>query len=288
MDFFTQSAELSHKIGERSFEALSLDKIGDFYSSESDYQKAIGNCYNSESDYQKKIDFYNQALLLIREVDNLQETEVQILQKLKSIYSSQGDSQKALEFANQILHLIAPMGELEAIVSQLNDIGYYYEELGEIEKALDYFKQSLHLSRNFGGSIDVGYALRRIVNIYYSLSNDEQKTIDFLNQSLEMYRKSEDGWAEAYTLYYLAFIKRKQGNLEESLNHIEFGLDLIDRFVYFDYEEDAVPDGIKNLKSFYEFYISLLTELHEQHPAAGYDVKARQAIKRMNKVLLNE
>ncbi|MGI8494590.1 MAG: hypothetical protein ACR2L1_04655 [Pyrinomonadaceae bacterium] len=114
---------------------------------------------------------------------------------------------------------------------------------------------------------------------------DKKNALDFLNQSLKMFRKNGNHLLEAYAFYCIASVMRQLGNLEESLTQIEVGLNLIDTLSY---NESDPPEFFENLEHCYEFYISLLNELHKQHPAAGYDVKARQAIIRMNKVLLNE
>ncbi len=162
-------------------------------------------------------------------------------------------------------------------------LGFIYHSLGENHKALDCFKQSLRLAE--GMPFDT-----------YGLLGDKQNEIDFLNQLLKMTRKSDDRETEAALLCQIAYVAVQSGNYKEAAEQMESALETIDlppaKSTNLKSENEysaTLRDHYEtSLKGYYKFYDSILTELHERHPAEGYDVKARQANERMDKLLVNE
>jgi len=114
---------------------------------------------------------------------------------------------------------------------------------------------------------------------------DKQNEIDLLNQLLKTTRETDDREAEANVLFHTAFLVWRLGNFEGSLIQIEAAIDIIDSLRAQITSPESRAEYFANVRRYYESYIYLLSELHKQHPALGYDAKARQSDERMHKAL---
>ncbi len=145
--------------------------------------------------------------------------------------------------------------------------------------ALDYFNQSLPLSRQVGDKRQEATTLNNIGHVYDDLG-DKQQALDYLNQSLPLKRQVGDKAGEAVTLYNFAFTKGSQGNLTEALTDMESAINIIEELRTKIISQDLRTSYFSTVYSYYEFYIDLLMELHEQNPNQGYDAKALHASER--------
>ena len=86
----------------------------------------IGLVYFSLGAKQKALDFYNQALRLLRATGD-RGGEATSLNNIGSVYSSLGEKQKALDFYEQALRLQRAVGASKGEAVTLNNIGGVYD-----------------------------------------------------------------------------------------------------------------------------------------------------------------
>ena len=118
-------------------------------------------------------------------------------------------------------------------------------------------------------------------------SQDPQRTAaqQLFNEGMELYRKGTAEslreaivkWKEALSLYNIAFAERDRGNLQESLIQIETALkiirDLRTQFI----SPELRTSYFATVHNYYQLYIDLLMQLHQQDPSKGYDGQALYA-----------
>jgi CHAT domain-containing protein len=155
----------------------------------------------------------------------------------------------------------------------------HYDALGDKQQALEFYNQSLPLMRQVGDKAGEATTLGNIGFVYSALG-DKQTALDFYNQSLPLRRQVGDKAGEAATLGNFAFLKRSQGNLTEALTDIESAINIIEELRTQIISQDLRTSYFSSVYHYYEFYIYLLMELHEQNPNQGYDVKALHASER--------
>ncbi|MEG4208048.1 CHAT domain-containing protein [Microcoleus sp. Pol7_A1] len=309
----------------------------------------IGLVYSDLGEKQKALEYYSQSLSLSRVVGNRDE-EALTLNHIGLVYSDLGEKQKALEYYSQSLSLYRAAIErsktsLTGEALTLNHIGGVYSDLGEKQKALEYYSQSLSLFRAISkrmaesisyfrfDSVPQSFPMRRVVsdrpeeaftlnNIggvysdlkenqkaleYYNQSlslfqtggnrsgeaitltnigrvydelGEKQKALEYYSQSLPLSRAVGNRSQEARTLYSMAYVKYAQGNFTEALTDIESSLKIIENLRTLIASPELRSSYFATVQDYYEFYIALLMQLHKINPKSGYDRKALEASER--------
>ncbi|MFB2936905.1 tetratricopeptide repeat protein [Aerosakkonemataceae cyanobacterium BLCC-F154] len=298
LDYYNQALPLYRAVGDRSGEATTLSNIGLVYNSLGEKQKAldyynqalplsravgdregeattlnnIGLVYDSLGEKQKALDGYNQALPLYRAVGN-RGGEATTLSNIGYLYDSLGEKQKALDYYNQALPLYRAVGDRNGEATILNNIGSMYQSLGEQQQALNYLNQALPLYRAVGDRSGEATTLNNIGSVYYLLG-EKQKALDYYNRTLPILRAVGDRRTEATTLYNFASLKRSQGNLTEALTDIEAAITIVEDLRTKIGSQELRQSYFATVQGYYQFYIDLLMQLHQQNPNQGYDGQA--------------
>ncbi|NET55238.1 MAG: tetratricopeptide repeat protein [Symploca sp. SIO2E6] len=304
LEFYNQALLLIRAVGARGGEATTLNNLGLVYNSLGEKQKAlefynqalplykavgdrvgeattltnIGSVYNSLGEKQKALEFYNQALPLRRAVGD-RDGEAATLNHLGGVYHDLGKNYKALEFYNQALPLRRAVGDRGGEASTLNNIGSVYNSLGEKYKALEFVNQALPLLRAVGDRGGEATTISNIGFVYDSLG-EKQKALEFYNQALPLSRLVGDRGGEATTLSNLASLQRSQGNLKEALTMMDSAITIIEDLRTKVASPELRTSYFASKQFYYQFYIDLLMQLHQQDPNQGYDAKALHASER--------
>jgi len=304
LEFYNQALPLFQTVGNREGEAATFNNIGSVYNSLGEKQKAlefynqalslrravgdrrgeaytlhnIGFVYDSLGEHQKALEFYNQALPLRRAVGD-RGGEAATLNNIGLVYDDLGEHQKALEFYNQALPLIRTVGGREGEAATLNNIGAVYNSFGEKQKALKTYNQALSLLRAVGDRRGEAYTLHNIGFVYDSLG-EKQKALEFYNQALPLRRAVGDREGEADTLYNVASLQRNQGNLKQALTLMDSVITIIENLRTKIGSQELRASYFATVQDYYELYIDLLMQLHQQNPNQGYDALALNASER--------
>ena len=150
----------------------------------------IGAVYSGLGEKQKALDYYRQALPLRRSVGD-RRGEATILSSVGGIYSDLGEQQKALDYYNQALPLVRAVGDRGGEATTLSNTGGVYSELGEKQKALEYYNQALPLERAVANRGGEATTLSNIGEVYDELG-EKQKALDYYNQALPLDRAVGD------------------------------------------------------------------------------------------------
>ncbi|MGB3760944.1 MAG: CHAT domain-containing tetratricopeptide repeat protein, partial [Rivularia sp. (in: cyanobacteria)] len=295
---FEAALFLWEKLGNKKWQGITLVSIGRIYSDLADKQKAlqyynqalpilravedrgaeaitlnnIGGIYDSLGENQKALQYYNQALTLRRAVED-RRGEATTLNNIAYVYDSLGENQKALQYYNQALTLRRAVEDRRGEATTLNNIGAIYSDLGEKQKALQYYNQALPMSRAVGDRGGEAITLNNIAGIYEDL-RDNLKALEYYNQALLLYRAVGDKQNESTVVGNLAKLERKQGNLQASLNQIKKAIAIIEDLRGTYTNQDLKTTYFSTVQGYYKFYIDLLMEQHKKNPSKGYDTIA--------------
>ena len=250
LDSLSQGLRISQNIDNLSKVASMLTEMGDIYSELGDEEKAL--------------EFYQKAFGIYQDFDNSRK-QTEILNRIAVSYEKLKDWKKALEFYYKALKISQENNSLYLIFI-FRSIAKVYLKLEELEKALDFFKQALKFSDA------PSYLYTNIGKIYSDLGEVETALQSF-NKSLELLENTyPEGQAE--NLFGIAIIERKKGNLNRALTHIETAIYLIEQTRSRKISSEERLEFFTSKQDYYEFYIDLLMELHQQNPAKGYDGEA--------------
>ncbi|WP_413160358.1 tetratricopeptide repeat protein [Capilliphycus salinus ALCB114379] len=254
LEFFNQGLRVAQTINNRSKEASILTEIGDSYSQLKDEEKAL--------------EFYNRAKKIYQELGNYRK-QTDILNKIGEVYQQFGNLEKALEIYQQALKISQENDTSSAYDSSFISINIarIYSELGEFDKALNFLQQALDYNQERSSF------LYREMGKVYSKLGELEKALQFFNKSLNLQRDNYPE-AQAENRLGLAVVEQQKGNLEEALSQIKIAIYLIEEVR----EKKNSPEErlafFASKQDYYEFYIDLLMELHQQNPSQGYDAEA--------------
>jgi CHAT domain-containing protein/Tfp pilus assembly protein PilF len=250
INYFNQGLKIAQQINNQTKQASILTEIGDIY-------------FNLE-DEEKAFEFYNQALNIYKILDNNRQ-QTDILEKIGQVYQQSGELEKALTFFQKAL-TIASENNFYDRSNLSRNVAKVYFELGELEKSLDVFKQALK-SPNALSSL-----YTEIATVYFKLGKLEE-ALNFFNNSLNL---QENNYSElrAENYFGLAKIERKKSNFDIALNYIKTAINLIESTRITKNSPEERITFFASKQDYYEFYIDLLMELHQQNPAQGYDAEA--------------
>lgn len=261
LEYHSQGLALVRVVGDRRNEAVTLHNVGMVYSQLGELQKAL--------------EYYDQALPLRRAVGD-RYGEAYTLDSIATTYFVLFESQKALDYHNQALLLRRAVGDKYGEAYTLSNIGAVYGRLGKLQEAMDYFNQALTMRQAVGDRRGEALSLRNIGAAYRELK-EPQKALEYYTRALALGRAIGDRNSEAVILSDLARVERDQQHLSEARAQIEASLALVESARSSVSSQELRASYMTTKRSFYEFYIDLLMQLHREQPSAGHDAVALKA-----------
>jgi CHAT domain-containing protein/Tfp pilus assembly protein PilF len=238
---YHEALDLYRRVGARSGEAGTLNRIGEVYWGLGETRKAlekfnealpisraigaskveietlnyIGLIYWSLGEIQKAFEKFNEALPISRAAGD-RSGEAISLNNIGGLYQAQGEMQKALEKFNEALPLRRAVGDRDGEAVTLNNIGGAYNSLGEIQKALEKYNEALPLRRAIGDRSGEAVTLNNIGQVYRSLG-ETRKALEKYNEALSIWRAVGDRRREAGGLNNIGRIYDSLGETQKAL-----------------------------------------------------------------------
>jgi hypothetical protein len=150
----------------------------------------IGLAHHRLGQAEQAIGFYEQALMIHREIGN-RGGEGRALGNLGNAYADLGQVEKAIGFYEQDLAIAREIGDRQGEGSALGNLGNAYADLGQVEKAIGFSEQRLAIAREIGDRRGEGNALGNLGFAYADLGQVE-KAIGLLEQSLRIGQEIKD------------------------------------------------------------------------------------------------
>jgi CHAT domain-containing protein/Tfp pilus assembly protein PilF len=298
LEMYNEALSLRRVIGDRYGQAAALNNIGVAYESLGDKQKAletysealpifqavgerigeasvisnIGLVYWSLGETQKALEKYNEALPIRRAVGD-RRGEANTLSNMGLAYATLGDTQKALEKYDEALSLRQVIGDRYGQAATLNNMGSAYFALGDKQKALETYNKALALRRAVGDRRGEASTLNLIGGAYLALG-DTQKALETYNEALTLRRAVGDRDAEADTLLGIARVEQKRGDLLQARQTIEQVIGIFEPLRANIASQELRTSYFASRHEFFEFYIGVLMQMHEQNTAGAFDTVA--------------
>ena len=261
---YNQALEIFRTIGRDANVAFTLGQIGDFYLAQQDYASSL--------------DYHQQARSLWQSLEN--NLEARALQNISFVYLQQKDYANALSFLEQAqsIYNIQGASPREKVVILLAKSTIYRQQ-EDYTQAISLIEQALPLIQDTGERVIEATTLFGLGKTH-ALAGNYPQSLKFYQQALTIQQELGDSAEEAETLLGIAQVKRKQGNLKSALANVETALEIVESLRSNLKSRDLRTSFFASKQQYYQFYIDLLMELHQQHPTQGYDSKALQASER--------
>jgi tetratricopeptide (TPR) repeat protein len=177
---------------------------------EGDALNNLGLAYADLGEMHKAIEFYEQALLIDREIGN-QEGESKVFNNLGIAYKNVGEPRKAIEFYEQYLKITRQIGDRRGEGIALGNLGSAYANLDETRKAIELYEQALLINREIGYRKGEGINLGNLGLVYNNLGQTH-KAIEFYEQALLIDREIGYRKGEGFVLWNSAVAHKELGN----------------------------------------------------------------------------
>ena len=302
--YFAQALPLYAAMGDRGGEAVVFNNMGGVYIDLGELQKALdsfaqalprlravndregeattlnnmGTLYFQLGESQKALTYYAQSLPLRRAAGDAG-GEAVTLTNMGDISFSLDRQQQALDYYGQALPLYRAVGDRRSEAVALSQIGQVYAGLDNLPKAVEYYQQALPLSRAVGDRNGEAQTLSYVGAAFLAIG-EQQEALETYQQVLPLYQAIGDRSSEARTLFNIAFNERGTNKPDAALRDIEAALAILEALRTQIASRELRSSYFASVHDYYEFYIELLMQLHQQQPAAGYDGRALHASER--------
>lgn len=203
-------------------QALLLYREIQDYQGEGNALGNIGVAYFALGDYFKAIDYQQQRLASARQIKDRQ-GESAALANLGNAYYSVGNYPKAIESFQQRLIIARELKDRLAESQALGGLGVAYDSLGNYPKAIEYHQKSLALAREMKDLQGESNALGNL-GIVYSIMGDNSKAIEYQKQSLALARAMKDRQGEGAALGSLGVAYRSLGDISKAIEYSQQSL----------------------------------------------------------------
>ncbi|OKH33976.1 hypothetical protein NIES2119_21625 [[Phormidium ambiguum] IAM M-71] len=258
LDSYNQALPLSRQVGARAEEAIILN--------------SLGQLYNDLADPKTAVDYYNQALPLFYQLNDYGGAAI-TFNNIGDIQAATEKWENALESYNKGLIISRPAGDLTAEATALMGIGNTYIASEEWSTALNAYNQSLIISRNLNDKVKQTTILNQLGKIHAALGQNST-AIEHYNQALSLSQQLGYKTEEAHILYNQALFNRQQNNLTAAKTQIETAINIIESLRTQIASQELRQSYFARNQDYYQFYIDLLMQLHQQNPNKGYDGEA--------------
>ena len=149
-------------------------------------------------EFEKAIEFYQQALSIMKEVGN-KDSEGTVYMNLGCAYGSLGDFKTAIKFQQQALSIMKEVGNKDAEGTVYMNLGCDYDSLGDFNTAIEFHQQALSIKKEVGNKDSEGTVYMSLGCAYGSLG-DFKTAIKFQQQALSIMKEVGNKDAEG-TVY---------------------------------------------------------------------------------------
>ncbi|MBX7224245.1 MAG: CHAT domain-containing protein [Blastocatellia bacterium] len=277
----------------------------------------LGNTYNELGEPQKAIDYLVQSLTFRKAANDLN-GEFASLLNLGVTYSNLGDYCRAEDYYKQALNVARSKGDRSGEVDMLTFLGSASIYLRQPQIAIELLEQAIGLTEQFKlqkseeSHIFLASALAHLgkgaealaiyqkilpdlrrkeaftlllrcfpgMGIIYRQQGEVQKAFDTYAEMQAIAVKIEDDLAASAALYEMARLERAQGKLTAAQTHIEQAIAIAEMRRARVADVRLRTTFFASVRRYYESYIDILMQLHQQNPTAGFDLQALQVSER--------
>ena len=183
-----QSVELDENTGNLQHKAASLHQLAVI-------EGQIGN-------FDEAINLYHESLELNKNIGEVRNQTVS-LHNLAVIYARKGNFYEAINLNQQSLELSEKIGDLEIKAASLNNLAYIYLQQGNVNEAISFYQQSLELQEKIGDLRGKASSLLMLGQVIANEKQDLTTALDYLRQSLEMFKHLKSPDAEKVGIWFL-------------------------------------------------------------------------------------
>lgn len=266
-----------------------LLSIVDYYSAQSDYEKAIqyarsalieaenegetrdkahalfiiGDLQETVDQYDKAIENYNLSYRNYREIEDTKGM-ADLCYSLSDIYKKKGFYQRSMERCLEGLGLYENLKDTAGIADIYNCMGSLSKYLDEFSKSIEYYSKSLNLRMRLNDREGIAQSYNNI-GVVHALSGNYDLAMDYYNMALDIYIETGSLKNEAIVYGNIANIYLTKGEYQEAYDHIIKSIKINEEIDY----KRGIAIQYQTLGRYYDLVGN--TELAVENYLAAYD-----------------
>ena len=297
-----QSLEIRRQLNIRPGEAYTLSTLGRIYlslgaydSSLDTYQKALsifrdtgmrsqeitalqdmGTVYRKLKNYPEALKLYQQAFLIAETTGNCLDT-AQSKYLISQVYLDAGNDQQVITSSHETLAIAEKLVEETkkfAIQAKINNVLAKAKMKQEnYPEALEYAQKAQSLAQQSQYRTLEAAMFTTLAEVYIALKQP-QKAIQTYRDQLALYQALSWQPEKSQTLYDLAKLERKEGDLKAALSSISEAIDIVENIRQEIVNPELKTSFFATKQDYYALKIDILMDLHQQDSTQGYNAQA--------------
>jgi CHAT domain-containing protein len=262
LNSLNQALPIFQNIGASAQEAFTLNNMGIVYDLLGETEKAL--------------DYYNKSLG-IKEKMGLDSGST--LLNIGAAYIALANWETAFDYFNRSLKVAKETGNISLQITALNNLGEFYQNSENWQKALEIYQEILPITQKAGFRSDEAMIIHNLGKIYFA-KKDVAKAQELYDRSLAIVKELDQKSLEVNILYSLAVLERERGDFNRAIDRIETAINIIENRRSKIGSQELRASYFAIVQKYYELYIDLLMQLHQQNPTKGYNAMALHASER--------
>jgi CHAT domain-containing protein/Tfp pilus assembly protein PilF len=297
-----QSLEIRRQLNILPSEANTLSTLGRIYlslgaydSSLDTYQKALsifrdtgmrsdeitalqdmGSVYKKLKNYPEALKLYQQAFLIAETTGNCLHA-AQSKYRISQVYLDTGKDQQAIISSHETLAIAEKIDLIEMkFVTQAkinNVLAKSKMKQENYPEALEYAQKAQSLAQQSQYRTLEAAMFTSLAEVYVALKQP-QKAIQTYRDQLALYQALSWQPEKSQTLYDLAKLERKEGDLKAALSSISEAIDIVENIRQEIVNPELKTSFFATKQDYYALKIDILMDLHQQDPTQGYNAQA--------------
>jgi CHAT domain-containing protein len=297
-----QSLEIQRQLNILPSEANTLLTLGRIYlslgaydSSLDTYQKALsifrdtgmrfdeitalqdmGSVYRKLKNYPEALKLYQQAFLIAETTGNCLDA-AQSKYLISQAYLDTGNDQQVITSSNETLAIAEKLVKETrkfAIQAGINNVLAKAKiKQKNYTEALEYAQKAQSLAQQSRFPTVEAIVFTTLAEVYVALKQP-QKAIQTYRDQLVLYQTLSWQPEKSQTLYDLAKLERKEGDLKAALSSISEAIDIVENIRQEIVNPELKTSFFATKQDYYALKIDILMDLHQQDPTQGYNAQA--------------
>jgi CHAT domain-containing protein len=182
----------------------------------------IGNVYQKKGGFKIAMEYYQQALELVKGSDN-KKLLVKTYSSLANCYLSLGDAGNSLKYHLKALDVAETLMLKELAIQAYYGAGNASLMLGNMPKALEYYSKELKLTEQERDYREMGLCLNSMANVYRNLG-DLDRAIEYLMRANKLIEGTNDKSEIATLNNNIGLLLLEKGDYTQSMAYLTKGL----------------------------------------------------------------
>jgi len=179
-----RSLSVARRVRSNPLQAETLKRLGDFYFTDADLQRAADS-------YEGAIDVWHKQ--------GDRSSEAYVLSSAAKVYNNLGNRDKSRDYLDRALKLYQDLGDRFREAYTLKALAAIYNQSDTKQTALDYLKRTRELRRANRDRAGEAESLKEIIALYISMDR-KQEALDYRHLALALYIEIQDGLGAAEIL----------------------------------------------------------------------------------------